>query len=251
MGKINVLGVQIDQIRLADILAAISQAVMTRQRTLITHVNVTGLCIAYEQEWYRQFLNQADLIYCDGMGVQMGARLLGHNLPERFTLADWIWPLAEMAVRDRLSLYLLGNPPGVAERSVERMRERFPELIIAGTQHGFFVKTAGSPENEAVVRQINSARPDILLVGLGMPMQEKWLKENWEHLNAWVGITCGALFEYISGDLKRGPAWMTQYYLEWLARILISPRRYAVRYLRDNPLFLYRVLRQRLSAPPE
>lgn len=251
MSKINILGVQVEQIRLADILTTIQQAVLTRQRVLITHVNVTGLCIAYEQEWYRQFLNQTDLVYCDGMGVQLGARLLGHRLPERFTLADWIWPLAEMAAREGLSMYLLGNPPGVAEQASARLRQRYPELIIAGARHGFFEKTAGRAENEAVLQQINTAHPDILLVGFGMPTQERWLKDNWAHLDVRVAITCGALFEYISGDLPRGPAWMTQHYLEWLARMLISPRRYAARYLRDNPLFFYRVLKQRLSAAPE
>ena len=102
-----------------------------------------------------------------------------------------------------------------------------------------------------MVEYINRIQPDILLVGFGMPLQEKWLSKNWDSLDVKIAITCGALFEYLSGDLKRGPRWMTDHYLEWLARMIISPRRYYKRYLRDNPLFLYRILKQKYLLPPK
>jgi N-acetylglucosaminyldiphosphoundecaprenol N-acetyl-beta-D-mannosaminyltransferase len=162
-------------------------------------------------------------------------------------LADWIWRLAEGAAQQGASLYLLGNPPGVAERAAEKMRMRFSELHIAGAQHGYFEKAPGCEENEFVIKRINSAKPNILLVGMGMPVQERWLMENWMRLDVNLAITCGALFEYLSGDLPRGPRWMTQNYLEWLARLLISPRRYAWRYLRDFPVFTYRIAKQKIT----
>ena len=80
-----------------------------------------------------------------------------------------------------------------------------------------------------------------------MPVQERWLDENWPRLQVKVAITCGALFEYLAGDLPRGPQWMTQNYLEWLARLAISPRRYAGRYLRDIPLFVWRLVGQKMN----
>jgi N-acetylglucosaminyldiphosphoundecaprenol N-acetyl-beta-D-mannosaminyltransferase len=205
-----------------------------------------GINIAYEQAWFREFLNGADLIYCDGMGVKLGARLLGYDIPERFTLADWVWRLADLAEMGGFSLFLLGNPPGTAEKASGNMQLIHPQLNIAGTQHGFFDKTAGHPENEMILEQINSAKANILLVGFGMPLQERWLMENWPRLDINVAITCGALFEYLAGELRRGPAWMTQNYLEWLARLLISPRRYWKRYLIDNPLFLLRIFQRKL-----
>ncbi len=87
-----------------------------------------------------------------------------------------------------------------------------------------------------MIEAINACQPNMLLVGFGMPVQEGWLNENWPRLNVNVAITCGALFEYLSGDLPRGPHWMTQNYLEWLARLAISPRRYAGRYCGIFPL---------------
>jgi N-acetylglucosaminyldiphosphoundecaprenol N-acetyl-beta-D-mannosaminyltransferase len=251
MQRIDILGVRVDALRLDQMLEKIESAIDSGERLLIAHVNITCLNMAFELAWLRQFLNNTDLVYCDGMGVMLGARALGHTLPERLTLADWMPKLAGLAEARCFSIYLLGNPPGVAERAAVNLRAAFPNLIIAGAQHGYFEKQPHNPENEAVISEINRQQPNILLVGFGMPAQEKWLLENWSRLHVNVAITCGALFEYLAGDLRRGPRWMTGNYLEWLARLLISPRRYAVRYARDIPLFGMRVLQQRfLKAPP-
>jgi len=245
MDKVNVLGVQVALARLQDVLDFICEAMTGNQRALITHVNVMGALLAYENEWMRRFLNASDLVYCDGMGVKLGARLLGYDIPERFTLADWVWQLAALAERKGFSIFLLGNPPGVAETAASRLKEKMPDLLIAGAQHGYFEKSPDHPENLAVLEKINAAETDILLVGFGMPVQEKWLQENWNRLDVQVAISVGALFEYVAGELKRGPRWMTEHYMEWLARTIISPRRYAKRYLHDTPLFLYLILYQK------
>ncbi len=248
MAKVDVLGVQIDPVTLDEILAYIEQVISSNQRALIAHTHVMGVNLAYEQAWLRQFLNRADLVYCDGMGVKLGGRILGHHIPQRFTLADWMDRLAAMAWRQGYSLFFLGNPPGVAARAARNLCQRYPGVKIVGTHHGYFDKAPASVENQALLRQINDTRPNILLVGLGMPAQERWLLENWPDLQVNIAITAGAIFEYVSGDLKRGPRWMTDHYLEWLARLYISPRRYVRRYLRDNPLFLYRILRQKFAG---
>lgn len=250
MSKVNVLGVQIDPICLDELLERITSAISSGQRKMIAYVHVSALCMAYQQEWLRNFYNGADLVYCDGMGVQLGARLLGNQLPQRLVLTDWVWHLAEMANAKGYTIYLLGNSPGVAERAAQRLQERYPAIQVVGVAHGFFDKTSGSPENEAVIQRVNAAQPDILLVGFGVPLQEQWLRKNWSRLNATVALPSGALFEYLSGDLKRGPRWMTDHYMEWLARILISPRRYWKRYLVDNVRFLWWVLKQRLFGNP-
>ncbi|MBN1147492.1 MAG: WecB/TagA/CpsF family glycosyltransferase [Anaerolineales bacterium] len=248
MPKVDILGVHVDQVSLGDVLAMIQNTIASNQRALITHVNIRGVHIACENEWFRGFLNASDVVYCDGMGVKLGAKLLGYTLPERFTLADWIWQLADLAEKNNFSSFLLGNPPGAAEKAAARLRERFPSLRIQGVQHGYFDQSAGQAENQAVLERINAVKPDILLVGFGMPLQEKWLQENWERLDIHIAITVGALFEYVAGDLKRGPGWMTQHYMEWLFRLVSSPGRYGKRYLLENPLFFYRILRERFGG---
>ena len=249
--KIELLRVNVSLSHPDEVLDYIDEVINSSGRALIANVNIHALNLAYEQEWFRRFLNNADLVFCDGMGVMLGARLLGYNLPERFTPADWAWRLAALSAQNGFSIYLLGSPSGVGEGAARSLKERFPELRIVGTHHGFFDMSSGSVENLAVLDHINAVNPNILFVGFGMPLQERWLQENWSRLQANVAIPCGALFEYLSGDLPRGPRWMTENYLEWLARVLISPRRYGKRYLRDVPVFLYRILKQRLAHAPE
>jgi N-acetylglucosaminyldiphosphoundecaprenol N-acetyl-beta-D-mannosaminyltransferase len=248
MSKVNLLGVGVDALTLEEVLKFIRGTIASGKRARLSYAHVMALNLAYEQEWLRTFLKEIELVYCDGMGVQLGARLLGRHLPQRFTLADWIDRLALLAAQNDFSLFFLGNPPGSAQRAAENLQARFPGLQVVGVHHGFYDKTAGSEENEAVIEQINAVQPDILMVGFGVPIQERWVKENWEHLQVNIALSCGAIFEYVAGDLPRGPQWMTDHYMEWLARVLISPRRYWRRYWRDNPLFLARVLRQRISG---
>jgi N-acetylglucosaminyldiphosphoundecaprenol N-acetyl-beta-D-mannosaminyltransferase len=249
--RVNILGVAIDPVQIDDVLEIIQEIIHSDRRAIITHVHVMGLNLAYENTWFRDFLNQSNLVYCDGMGVLFAAKVLGSPLPQRLTLADWMDRLAALCEKEGYSLFLLGNPQGSPQRAAAHLTQQFPGLGICGTQHGYFNKTLLHPENEAVVNLINAAKPDILLVGFGMPAQEKWLLENRDRLEAKVAITVGALFEYIGGDLPRGPKWMTQNYLEWFFRLIHDPRRYARRYFYDNPVFIYRLLKQKLFGLPK
>jgi N-acetylglucosaminyldiphosphoundecaprenol N-acetyl-beta-D-mannosaminyltransferase len=103
-------------------------------------------------------------------------------------------------------------------------------------------------ENQAVIQAINAAKPDILIVGLGTLHQEHWLKENWHSLEAHVALAVGAAFDYVSGEVARGPRWMTDNGLEWLSRLVVEPRRLWRRYVIGNPLFLWRILLQRVRG---
>jgi N-acetylglucosaminyldiphosphoundecaprenol N-acetyl-beta-D-mannosaminyltransferase len=244
---VYVLGVRIDRITLPQLLAYIEQRIEQRQRAIIGNVNVHAMNLAYEQPWFRDFLNQSDLVFCDGFGVKWGARLLGQHIPQRFTPPDWLDQLAALGARRGYRFFLLGARPGVAWRAAQRLRATHPDLCIAGVHHGYFDKTPGSAENDAIISYINAVQPDILILGFGMPLQERWLRENWPHLNAHVALTGGAVFDYIAGEVRRGPRWMTDNGLEWLARLVIEPRRLWQRYLVGNPLFLWRVLRHRIA----
>lgn len=244
---VNVLGVEVDPVTIAELHARILAAVRKGGHALILHVNAHALNLCYRDSNLRSFFNAASVVFCDGAGVMLAARILGRRLPERITYADWSWQLASFAEREGLSLFLLGARPGIAEKAASRLQQRYPNLKIFGVQHGYFDRTIGAPENEAVVSRINSMRPDMLLLGFGMPLQERWLMQNWDCLDVRVALTGGAAFDYISGDLRRGPRFLTDNGFEWLARLFIEPKRLWRRYVIGNPLFLLRVLKQRLT----
>lgn len=244
---INLLGVRFHTFTVNQLLQAIieSAGFSSGQKTIIAHVNIHALNLAYEQPWYRDFLNRADLVFCDGFGVALGAKLTGQSIrPEhRSTCPDWIEELGRVCQQHSLSLFLLAGRPGVAAIAAQKLYQVAPGLRVE-THHGYFDKSG--PENEQVIAKINAFKPHILYVGFGMPLQEEWIQHNLDRIDARVLLPLGACLDFYTGQVYRGPRWMTDHGLEWLSRLLTEPARLWQRYLIGNPLFLWRVLKHRL-----
>lgn len=244
---VSILNVPVHALTTGQLHMRLRTLIESDSHGLVLHVNAHCLNLSYERPWLRGLLSDAEIVFSDGAGVLLAARILGYHLPARITYADWVWQLAEFAEPLGYTFLLLGAKPGIAERASEQLRQRFPNLRISGTHHGYFDKIQESDENEAIIRWVNSSKPNILVLGFGMPLQEKWLFENWNRLECNVALTGGAVFDYVSGELNRGPKWMTDNGFEWLARLVIEPHRLWRRYLIGNPLFLWRVLKQRFG----
>ncbi len=244
----EILGMKVQSHSQEEINEAIGRIVRAEGHVVIPNINIQFANLAQRLPWLREFFNSAPINFCDGVGIQLGARLLGCRIKERFTPPDWFDSLAEYCRAAGISLYFLGGRPGIAAGAAEVLVSRFPGLVIAGVHHGYFNKNRQSSENARVVAAINRCRPDILLVAFGMPLQEEWLAQNWEHIDAHVALTGGAVFDYISGRVRRPPAWLRRCGCEWLGRLLVEPRRLWKRYLIGNPLFLLRIVRSRLAG---
>jgi N-acetylglucosaminyldiphosphoundecaprenol N-acetyl-beta-D-mannosaminyltransferase len=241
--RAKVLGVSVDPVTPQELNTAIGRLVDARAHALVLNVNAHCLNLAQEIPWLLEMLNDADLVFCDGVGVQFAARILGEGSLQRITYADYLWQFAAVAEARGYSFFFLGAKPGVAQSAADNLRARYPRLQIVGTHHGYFEKRVGSEENDAVIAAINAVKPNILMVGFGMPLQERWLLENWDSIQADVALTGGGVFDYISGRLMRSPMWMTEHGLEWLGRLIIEPRRLWRRYLIGLPVFVVRVLK--------
>ncbi len=255
--RIEILGVGVDLVDVEDLHREIlTMCRRTREAgegcDPVLNVNANCLNLAWNRPWLRRALNEASLVFCDGAGVAPAARTLGQSAPIRITYADWTWRLAGFAAREGLTMYLLGAGPGITEEAARSLRRRHPALRIAGTAHGYFDKSAGSPENEAALARISAAGPDILVVGFGMPLQERWISETRHEPDCGVVLAGGAAFDYVSGRARRGPPLLTDNGLEWLARLAMEPRRLWRRYVIGNPVFLSRVIRARIFGlrPP-
>jgi N-acetylglucosaminyldiphosphoundecaprenol N-acetyl-beta-D-mannosaminyltransferase len=242
---VNILGVNIHALRVSELHHEIDNIIKFNSHALILNVNINCLNLALRYSWMRDLLNRAEIVFCDGTGVILGAKILGYTIYERITYADWFWQLAEFAESRKFSFFFLGGRPGIPEKAAAILKDRFPNIRIVGAYHGYFDKSLGSSQNEAIIERINEEKPNILVIGFGMPLQERWLLENWERIDANIALTGGAVFDYVSGSLVRAPRWMTENGLEWLGRLLVEPRRLWSRYLLGNPLFFWRVLQQR------
>ncbi|MCX6554748.1 MAG: WecB/TagA/CpsF family glycosyltransferase [Candidatus Aminicenantes bacterium] len=242
---IDILGLKVMPFTQTTLNETILRIIRQGGHAIIPNVNVHFANLAYHKPWLHDFFNQAPANFCDGQGIVLAARILGQHLPARITYADWLWSLCSFAARHDLSFFFLGGEPGRAEKSAAILQKNFPGLRILNAQHGHFNKTPAHEENEAMIARINDCRPDILLVGFGMPLQEQWLLKNWPRIDARIALTGGGIFDFISGQLKRAPAWMRHHGLEWFGRFLLEPRRLWRRYFIGNPLFLWRVLKQK------
>ena len=236
------LGVRIDCLRRSGLLDQVARSVEHRRKQTILYVNAHCMNVQYEDRAYQEILAEADIVYCDGMGVVLGARLTGQTIPERMTGADWIEDLCRMAVQRDLSLYLLGGTPEAVRGAAAALRRRYPGLRIVGEKDGYQI-------GRDTIAAINARRPDILLVGMGTPKQEKWIARRRAALDVPVVWAVGGLFDVVSGRVPRGPGWMTQHGLEWLCRLVVEPRRLWRRYLLGNPRFLRRVVMAHFLGP--
>lgn len=245
---IRLLGVKVTPGTVEELNREISRLIRRPEPGIILSANVHSLNLCRQLPWLRAFYDRADIVYVDGAGVSLGAWLLGLGRFRRTTMAEWIWPAANHFAEQGHSLFLLGNPPGVAARAAARLRAYEPRLKIVGTHHGFFAKTG--PENEAVRNLINRAAPDLLLVGLGMPLEQRWILDNYPHLRARVFWEVGAAFEFWAGVTPACPPWLGNLGLNWLFRLFLEPRRLARRYLVGNVVFLFEVLKERWAWSP-
>ncbi len=243
---VTVLGTKFHKLSVQDLIDYIISQVQSSQKTIVGNVNVRAINFACELPWYRRFLAQSDVVFCDGFGVLLGAKCCGHSLSakHRMTCPDYIEDLAQACEQAHASIYLLAGKPGVVDQAIQKLTQIAPHLTIQG-HHGYFDKQG--PENDRIIQAINQFQPDVLYIGFGMPLQEKWLLDNIDRIDAKVFLPLGACLDFYTGSVYRGPKWMTDLGLEWMTRLLTEPQRLWDRYIIGNPLFFYRVFKDILS----
>jgi N-acetylglucosaminyldiphosphoundecaprenol N-acetyl-beta-D-mannosaminyltransferase len=208
------------------------------RRLVAIGVNAQYINEAAINDEFRNVLKAADVLYIDGAGILWALRALGNAASERATTTDLLPLICSAASAHGLRLYFLGGRPTIAEQAVENLKKSFTGLTVAGTAHGYF-----NPEAETrIIHDINSSHPHILFVGMGVPKEQLWVARNKHLIEAQVIMTCGGMFDYYSGKVKRAPMWMQRDGLEWFYRLLHDPKQYGKRYLMGNPLYIYRTV---------
>lgn len=244
--EVTLLETKFHKVNVHELIEYIVEAAQIEKKTVIAHVNVRAMNFAYQMSWYRDFFNKADLVFCDGFGVLLGARLSGYSMKSmhRMTCPDYIENLVLACEKQNISLFLLAGQPGVVDKAITKFLAIAPKLKVQG-HHGYFDQTG--EENDSIIQRINEFKPGVLYIGFGMPLQERWILDNLHRIDTHVFLPLGACLDFYTDTVYRGPRWMTDYGLEWLTRLIIEPQRLWERYLLGNPLFLYRILKQRMS----
>ncbi len=231
----RLLGIRVNALTHHDLLnEVIAPAIDKGTKLVVAHHNMHSLYLSDHDPKMRAFYECARYVYIDGMPIVALGRLLGLPLrrEHRITLVDWLDPLLTMAVRHGWRVFILGGPQEVSTRAMEILARDYPGLQVL-TENGFFDVAPSSDENEALLARLAAYRPNLLLVGMGMPRQEHWIVDNVDRLEANVIINVGAVMELVTGALPLPPRWMGPMGLEWLFRLVTQPRRTWRRYLQE------------------
>ena len=219
--RVNILGVDVDAVTMAEAVDVVRRAMDTRAGVMVATANAEMLMRATHDEELRRILNASALVVPDGAGTVWAARHLGHTMPERVAGYDLAQELLRCAPAEGRRVYFFGSAPGVAEKAKAKAEQLYPGIEIVGVRNGFF-----SPaDNAAIIAEIRAARPDLLLVALGVPKQEKWIAAHLAELDVPVAIGVGGTLDVMAGVMKRAPYWMQRAKLEWLFRGLMQPKR--------------------------
>lgn len=243
------LGVRVDNLSLRSAVARVRDFIDSWARNpnskhgarKVFFTNVHSIHLANrDSDLYRCILN-ADLVLPDGSGLNIAGKLLKKPVAENLNGTDFTPIICRMAESLGYSVYLLGAKPDVIESCRNNLRNQFPDLHIAGSHHGYF----DEHEEEKVIQEINQKKPDILLVAMGSPLQEKWITRNAPRLKTGVCFAVGGLFDFLSGEVDRAPLWMRKTGIEWVHRFAQNPRDKWNRIFVEIPVFLYLIMTKR------
>ncbi|RWB55362.1 WecB/TagA/CpsF family glycosyltransferase [Mesorhizobium sp.] len=241
----RILGISVLAIRWDEAIALLSRLIAERRFTKVSFLNAHNANLAYSDPVFAEALDDF-LVLPDGVGVDIAAKLLyGAPFPDNLNGTDFV-PAFLQASTLPLTVALLGATQVNAEAASVK-------LSALAVQHKFVVVHDGyfSPAEEpTIVERIARLRPDVLLVAMGVPRQELWIARHIDARHCTLPIAVGALLDFLSGTVPRAPLWMRRLRLEWLFRLWIEPGRLWRRYVVGNPLFLWRVFKQKLAHEP-
>lgn len=222
--KVNILEVQVDEISEQNLLQQILDFVASEEKHYIVTPNPEIILKANKDAELKKILNFADIAIPDGFGVICAAKFLGKPLKTRITGIDLVVKLCKELSGKPYKVFFLGGQKGAGKSAVEKMQNKFPDLIISGSFDG---RIDDNEETDRIITSIiNHSKTEILFVGLGTPKQEKWIFRNLDKLTSVkVAIGIGGSIDFIAGKVKRAPLWMRKCGLEWLYRFKEEPRK--------------------------
>lgn len=242
MHRIELMGCPMDVASMAETVQMIRDAVLAGRFTQHVVVNVAKLVTMRSDVQLDESVRSCDIINIDGMGVVLGARFLGHTVPERVAGVDLFHQLLAMCERNGFSVYLLGAEDDVVSAATKKVQSLYSGLKVAGYHHGYFW------DNEAaMVEEIRASGAQLLFVAITSPKKENFINRWRDQLGVTFVMGVGGTFDVVAGKVKRAPPWMQKWGLEWLFRVIQEPGRMWKRYLITNTKFAYLLLAEKLK----
>jgi len=236
----KIFDVNITNINYEELKNKIYNSLSKNEQTLITYATADSLNKIYKDHSLIQTYAHFDIIHPDGIGVYFASRFLfgARGLKRRITGSDFYPILEEQICYNKWRIFFFGD----TKQTLQKLKEKKIGKCLAGYQSGFnFV-------DEEVIEKINKVKPDILIIGLGVPKQEKWVEKNHSKINSKVILCVGEGIKVFAGNKKRGPIFLRSLGLEWFVRLLSNPKKFWKRYLIGIPLFLFRIIKLKFNS---
>lgn len=234
MQRINFMGCPMDSASMDETVAYIEQRILNGEFTQHVVVNVAKLVHMQTDTELAQSITACDIINIDGMGVVLGARILGYEIPERVAGVDLFHRLLGLSAKNGFPIFLLGAEADIVAKTAQIAETRYPGLKIAGFHHGYFWD-----EEELIVNKIGQSGAKLLFVAITSPKKENLINKWQDKLGVDFVMGVGGTFDVIAGKVKRAPLWMQKSGLEWLYRVIQEPRRMWKRYFVTNSKFAW------------
>ncbi|MDO5292480.1 MAG: WecB/TagA/CpsF family glycosyltransferase [bacterium] len=228
------LNTELDNLTMEEAIDQIEVLIKNKKPSYVVTPNVDHIVKLEQDEEFKKIYEDASLILPDGKPLLWIAKRMNTPIKEKVSGSDLFPKLCERASEKGYRMFFLGAKEGIAKQAAENLTKRFEGLEVVGTYSPSFGFEQKSDELNEIRNMIWKANPDILIVGLGCPKQEKFVHEYCKELGVPVALCLGASMDFEAGNIKRAPKWMQNVGLEWFYRLIKEPRRMFRRYLVDD-----------------
>lgn len=234
MEKQALLNTYINNVTMPETIAAIEQMIEADKKSYVVAINVDVVMKIEEDSYLKKVVDNADMVLVDGKPLVWISKLHGKPLKAKISGSDLVPLLCEVAAEKGYKIFIIGGKDGIAEQAKEKLENRLPKIKIVGTYAPPFGFEKNESELDKINQMISEAHPDLLIACFGCPKQEKWIYENIEKYNAKVSVCAGATVDFLAGNVKHAPRWMSDHGLEWFYRFTQEPKRMFKRYFVDD-----------------
>ena len=245
MEKQPLLNTYVNSLTMDETIGMIESWIQAKQKAYVVAINVDVVMKIEEDAYLKKITDEASMVLVDGKPLMWIADYYKQPVKEKISGSDLVPKLCQTAAEKGYSLFILGGKDGIAAQAADQLRQKHPNIQISGVYAPPFGFEKDAVELDKINAMISEAKPDLLIVCFGCPKQEKFIYENWQKYDAMVSVCAGATVDFLAGNVKRAPKWMSDHGFEWLYRFTQEPKRLFKRYFIDDVKILKLVRKYR------
>lgn len=234
MKKQRLLNTFVNNVDMKETLTFIEKRIAAKKKSYIVAINVDVVMKIEKDNYLKKITDEADMVLVDGKPLIWVSKIHKRPVKAKISGSDLVPLLCKRAAERGFRLFIIGGKNGIAEQAKRQLEKKYPQINIVGAYAPPWGFENDRDELDKINHMISEKHPDVLIACFGCPKQEKWIYENYQKYDATVSVCAGATVDFLAGNVKRAPRWMSEHGLEWFFRFLQEPRRMFKRYFIDD-----------------